>query len=64
MGTAKGQFTAGVVRGMARQVASVRRELSEVECRTDAVATVMARALRKDLLVLEGRLAAAQAVVR
>lgn len=60
MGTARGQFTTGVVRGMAERVAEVRAELSAAERRTDATGKVMAKGLRKDLLVLESRLADAQ----
>jgi hypothetical protein len=56
-------LTKNVVMGRAEQVAAVRAELSEVERRQDPAGKVMAKALRKDLLVLECRLANAQAVV-
>jgi hypothetical protein len=48
--------TAGTTKAMARRVAAVRAELSELQARTDPAGRAMAKAVRRDLAVLESRL--------
>lgn len=60
--TQAGRFTKGVLQGMADRVAAVRSELSELTQNPAGWARVAEKALRKDLLVLETRLADAMAV--